>query len=122
MMQAADRGLRYMAAATGLLLLAAGRVAAESNNSVTIKDDPGEQIPGPAHPNDAASVAGWRASMLQWRSRMREKMHYNGSIYDVPQLKWTQTSYIQPQMHPCECAMCPLVSHRTCCRRLTGPG
>ena len=65
-----------------------------------IADDPGEQIPGPANPSDLASVAAWRQAMLEWRARMRAKIGYNGSIYDVPALKWTQTSYIQPQMHP----------------------
>ena len=33
-------------------------------------------------------------------SLLLAKIHYNGSIYDVPELRWTQTSYIQPQMHP----------------------
>ena len=68
--------------------------------NVTIADDPGEQIPGPKDPSDAASVAAWRTAMVEWRSRMRNKIQFNGSVFEVPELKWTQTSYIQPQMHP----------------------
>lgn len=89
-----------------------------------IKDNPGEQIPGPAHPEDPSAVAAWRESLGAWRARTLAKINYNGSIYDVrslcerwyrstclsslspfagcqvPELRWTQTSYIQPQMHP----------------------
>ena len=28
------------------------------------------------------------------------RLRFNFTAYDDPQLKWTQTSYIQPQMHP----------------------
>lgn len=88
----------------GLLLLSATSIAASgtppANASVHIADDPGEQIPGPKDPSDPSSVASWRSAMAEWRSRMRSKIHFNGSIFEVPELKWTQTSYIQPQMHP----------------------
>jgi hypothetical protein len=60
-----------------------------------IADDPGEQIPGPKDPSDSASVAAWRSAMVEWRSRMRDKIHFNGSIFEVAELRWTQTSYIQ---------------------------
>merc|ERR1719272_517196 len=81
----------------GLLLLAASAAGAAPPS---IADDPGEQIPGPANPGDPGSVDAWMTAMTAWRTRMRSKIDYNGSIYDVPELKWTQTSYIQPQMHP----------------------
>ena len=92
-----------------LLLLATISVAAAVEPKVrggrgpapAIRDNPGEQIGGPPHPEDAASVTAWRASLVSWKTRMLAKIHYNGSIYDVPQLEWTQTSYVQPQMHPC---------------------
>jgi hypothetical protein len=32
--------------------------------------------------------------------RERAKLNYTGSVYDVPQLRWTQQSFIQPQIHP----------------------
>ena len=28
------------------------------------------------------------------------QLKYNGTVYKIPQLQWTQTSYVQPQMHP----------------------
>jgi hypothetical protein len=49
----------------------------------SIKDNPGEQIAGPAHPEDPAGVAAWRASLTAWRARMLAKIDYNGSIYEV---------------------------------------
>ena len=49
----------------------------------TIPDNPGEQIAGPAHPENATNVAAWRASLTAWRTRMLAKIDYNGSIYDV---------------------------------------
>ena len=76
-----------------LLALLLGTAAAEEgggNNTVVIKDDPGEQIPGPAHPGDPASVDAWRSAMLEWRSRMREKIHYNGSIFVSPANRYFQ--------------------------------
>ena len=48
-----------------------------------ITDNPGEQIPGPANPEDPSAVAAWRASLEAWRARMLAKIDYNGSIYDV---------------------------------------
>ena len=78
-----------------LLVIAAAAHAQGASAGVappSIADDPGEQIPGPANPGDQNSVAAWRDAMVAWRTRMREKISYNGSIYDVPELKWTQTS------------------------------
>lgn len=89
---------------SAMLLLASAaavqKVAAGNPTPPTIADDPGEQIPGPANPGDPASVSAWRSAMQGWRSKIRAKIDYNGSIYSVPELQWTQTSYIQPQMHP----------------------
>ena len=50
-----------------------------------------------------ATVAAWHAQMLKWRDEYRQSVKYNGTrVYSDPQLKWTQTSYMQPQMHPCK--------------------
>ena len=68
----------------------------------------GKQMPGPAK-MDAATVAAWHADMKKWRDEYRASVKYNGTaVYSDPQLTWTQTSYMQPQMHPCEYSI-----HRT---------
>ena len=62
--------------------------------------DQGRQIPGPTDMSDPAVVAQWHSDMATWREEYRFRTHYDGAIYDDPALKWTQTSYMQPQMHP----------------------
>jgi formylglycine-generating enzyme required for sulfatase activity len=52
---------------------------------------------GPASP---AAQPAWLAGLEKMRSDVRAQISYNASIYAVPELAWTQTSYMQPQMHP----------------------
>jgi formylglycine-generating enzyme required for sulfatase activity len=40
----------------------------------------------------------WLADITHWRDERRIRIGYDGSRYEVPALKWTQTSFIQPQM------------------------
>ncbi|HEV2395781.1 MAG TPA: formylglycine-generating enzyme family protein [Candidatus Sulfotelmatobacter sp.] len=40
----------------------------------------------------------WLADITHWRNERRIRTGYNGSRYDLPALKWTQSSFIQPQM------------------------
>jgi hypothetical protein len=48
-----------------------------------------------------ASVAVWLHAITAWRAGCRAKLHLNGSVYEsVPRLKWTQSTFIQPQIHP----------------------
>ena len=63
-----------------------------------IPDAPGELLPRPSDPTDAAAVEAWRQSLKEWRDRIRAKISYNGSIYTVPELMWAQNSRIEPQM------------------------
>ena len=63
----------------------------------------GKQLPGPSNASDPAVLAKWRADMQQWREAYRNSTNYSPAIYNDPQLTWTQTSYMQPQMHPCAC-------------------
>ena len=61
----------------------------------------GKQMPGPTNASDPVILKAWHSDMHQWRDEYRKSTHYSGAVYDDPQLKWTQTSYMQPQMHPC---------------------
>ena len=47
---------------------------------------------------DAEEHASWLADITRWRDERRIRIGYDGSRYDWPELKWTQSSFIQPQM------------------------
>ena len=53
-----------------------------------------------AGPNSSVPINVWRQSLEEWKAAAIKDMNYTGEVYSVPELKWTQTSYIQPQMHP----------------------
>lgn len=40
----------------------------------------------------------WLADITHWRNERRIRIGYDGSRYDLPALKWTQSSFLQPQM------------------------
>src|ERR1700686_3191573 len=40
----------------------------------------------------------WLADIRHWRNERRIRIGYNGSRYDLPELKWTQSSFFQPQL------------------------
>ncbi|MGI8991637.1 MAG: formylglycine-generating enzyme family protein [Bryobacteraceae bacterium] len=55
----------------------------------------GYHFAGPATPADFPK---WIADMKHWRMEYRKRIGYRGSEYDRPELKWTQSSFMQPQM------------------------
>jgi formylglycine-generating enzyme required for sulfatase activity len=61
---------------------------------VAVKDlwFPGSKLCGP-NEHDA-----WLADINHWRTERRIRVGYDGSRYDRPEFKWTQSSFIQPQM------------------------
>jgi formylglycine-generating enzyme required for sulfatase activity len=92
-----------------LLLTFAGVVFAQD----TKFPPQGEQIPGPDNAaisaeqccyrsdeiNDSAQAfKTWIEDVRHWRRERLIRMGYNGSEYERPELKWTQSSFIQPQM------------------------
>jgi len=40
----------------------------------------------------------WLADIRHWRDERRIRTGYDGSRYDLPALRWTQSSFMQPQM------------------------
>jgi hypothetical protein len=40
----------------------------------------------------------WLADIRHWRDERRIRIGHDGSRYDLPALKWTQSSFFQPQM------------------------
>jgi gamma-glutamyl hercynylcysteine S-oxide synthase len=69
-----------------------------------------QQIPGPAclevrglweHGSKLCSATeheNWLADVRHWRDERRIRVGYEGALYDLPALKWTQSSFMQPQM------------------------
>jgi iron(II)-dependent oxidoreductase len=73
----------------------------------------GEQIPGPGNAAEGEDrccfrsdqirrsdepFRAWLADIQHWRMERLIRIGYDGSQYDRPELKWTQSSFIQPQM------------------------
>jgi gamma-glutamyl hercynylcysteine S-oxide synthase len=79
-----------LTAGVALLSLSASAVAEE----VKLQTRP-EVIDGPAQ---AGQRDAWLAEMVKWRDAERKRINYNGAQYDRPELRWTQRSFVQPQM------------------------
>jgi gamma-glutamyl hercynylcysteine S-oxide synthase len=89
-----------------LLLLVATTAAAQTTHYVP----DGDQLPGPDCLLPLKPVQGqpkvctpedyqaWLDDITHWRSEMRLRAGYSSEDYDRPDLKWTQSSFIQPKM------------------------
>ena len=60
----------------------------------TVKTDH-EVLLGPQSKEEATA---WLAALRHWKEERLSRMQYSGAEYDRPELKWTQRSFIQPQM------------------------
>jgi formylglycine-generating enzyme required for sulfatase activity len=95
--------------AAGVIILAAipgAHLGAQDTHSAP----KGQQIPPPPcltmHgaweggyvPCTAFSHREWLADITHWRDERRIRIGYDASRYEVPQLRWAQHSFIQPQM------------------------
>ncbi len=76
---------------SGLLLLTtlSGLLAQDTKYSPV-----GEQIPGPAKASDRAV---WLQDITAWRAEKRVRAGLTGEAYARPDLRWGQSSFIQPQ-------------------------
>jgi gamma-glutamyl hercynylcysteine S-oxide synthase len=54
-----------------------------------------EQIPGP---QQVADTAAWLADVRHWRAERLIRIGYDGAEYARPELRWAQSSFIQPQV------------------------
>jgi gamma-glutamyl hercynylcysteine S-oxide synthase len=70
------------------------QIPAPACASVVVKDlwVPGSSL-CPAGEHEA-----WLSDIRHWRDERRIRIGYDGSRYDRPEFKWTQSSFIQPQM------------------------
>ena len=53
---------------------------------------------GGSTPCSATAHADWLHDIRHWRSERRIRIGYDGDRYASPALRWTQSSYLQPQM------------------------
>jgi formylglycine-generating enzyme required for sulfatase activity len=53
---------------------------------------------GDTPPCTALTHEQWLKAITDWRAERRIRVGYDGSRYDLPALKWAQSSFIQPQM------------------------
>ena len=53
---------------------------------------------GGAHSCSSQETQTWLSELRSWRSNRRIRMGYSDEMYKVPELQWTQSSFIQPQM------------------------
>src|SRR5665213_234028 len=68
----------------------------------------GQQIPPPGCATDAQNYRyvpctvemhdSWLKDIARWRMERRIRVGSSGALYDLPALKWAQSSFIQPQM------------------------
>ena len=91
---------------------AATAAASRRASPVTNPMGNGKQVDGPADMKPA-TVAAWHKNMLSWREDYKKSVKYDGTaIYRDQQLTWTQTSYMQPQMHPYDRYFYDPVAHK----------
>ena len=53
---------------------------------------------GPPNPCSPFTHDRWLADLKHWRTERRIRIAYDPSRYDMPAFKWTQSSFMQPQM------------------------
>ena len=97
---------------TGAVMLAliAAFFVAEAAAQDTFNAPRGQQIPPPAcftmrgaweggyTPCTPASHSEWLADITHWRMERRIRVGFDPARYEMPELKWAQSAFMQPQM------------------------
>jgi formylglycine-generating enzyme required for sulfatase activity len=90
-----------------ILVLAGATISSAQDSHFSPK---GQQIPVPecltmkglweggSKPCSQTEHEAWLADITHWRIERRIRVGYDGARYDLPALKWTQSSFMQPQM------------------------
>ena len=108
-----NRGGRYQPRARGLLLaVTIMTLHAAAQDTKYVPDGPWNQFMLAAPPclalkdpwdlDTGICPAGtheqWLKDVTHWREERKIRIGYDGSRYDDPALRWTQSSFMQPQM------------------------
>jgi gamma-glutamyl hercynylcysteine S-oxide synthase len=86
---------RFLFVAILLVICHCSTVRALAQNSEYKLTFTEEQINGPSSPAD---FPAWLAAMKAWRAKQLASVKYDGSDYQLPELQWEKSSFIQPQM------------------------
>jgi iron(II)-dependent oxidoreductase len=101
------RSMRSLFLQIPLLILAVATISSAQDTHYSPK---GQQIPVPecltmkglweggSKPCSQTEHDTWLADITHWRMERRIRVGYDGARYDLPALKWTQSSFMQPQM------------------------
>jgi len=99
------RSLLAQIAALALLAVAAVCSAQDSHFSPDAQQIPVPECltmkglwEGGSKPCSQSEHEAWLADITHWRTERRIRIGYDGARYDLPALKWTQSSFMQPQM------------------------
>ena len=66
------------------------------------------RVDGPRTPADQPA---WLAALKADRDATVKKINYTGGVSGVPGMEWTQTAFVQPQMHPYDRLFYDVESH-----------
>ena len=51
-----------------------------------------------AAPDDPADWPRWRAALVRWRAEARDRLGFDGTLYDQPDMAWASRCYVVSQV------------------------